>query len=290
MDKYSVLMSVYHKEKADYFKASVDSMLGQTVLPDEIVIVEDGPLTQSLYEAIDEYKNKYPEIFTIVKLEKNQGLGNALNAGLMKCRNELVARMDTDDISYPERCEKQLLAYEKNNNLDILGTQISEFIDTTDRVVSSRVVPTTHNDICEFARRRSPFNHPTVMYKRSKVLELGGYKGYGRKEDLELFISMVNENSYAENLEESLLYYRSNADNMRRRRTWTNCSEYIKIMFKFYKKGYSGISDMIYVVCGQLAMYLMPYFILEKLNKKYLRTSVDNSSVDRKERKECVEF
>ena len=273
-EKYSVLMSVYNKEKAEYLKLSIDSMIRQTVMPDEIVIVEDGPLTQELYSVIDYYTNKYPELFIIVKLEKNSGLGVALNEGLKWCTNELVARMDTDDISCPERCEKQLLKFKTCPELDIVGTQIAEFIDTPDNTVSSRIVPTTHEDICVFARRRSPFNHPTVMYKKSKVLELGGYKGYGRKEDLELIISMVNENSYAANIDESLLMYRSNLDNLSRRRTWENCSEYISIMYSFYKKGYLGISDIIYVVLGQLAMYCMPTIIIKKLNQKYLRKRI----------------
>lgn len=277
MEKYSVLMSIYQKEKVEYFKMSVDSMLKQTILPDEIVIVEDGPLTKELYEAIEDYQNHYPLIFRIVKLEKNCGLGAALNEGLKKCRNELVARMDTDDISYPERCEKQLLKFEEFPNLDIVGTQIKEFIDTPENTVSARIVPTTHNDILRFARRRSPFNHPTVMYKKSKVLELGGYKEFGRKEDLELFISMVNENSHAANLDEALLLYRSNADNFKRRRTWINCSEYIKIMLSFYKKGYLGFLDITYVILGQLAMYIMPCYFLEKLNKKYLRENISET-------------
>lgn len=275
MEKYSVLMSVYCKEKPEYFKMSVDSMLKQTISPDEIVIVEDGPLTKELYDVIDNYQKKYPAVFTIVKLEKNSGLGAALNEGLKKCRNELVARMDTDDISCPERCEKQLIKFENTPNLDMLGTQIKEFIDSPENTVSARIVPITHEDILVFARRRSPFNHPTVMYKKSKVLELGGYKEFGRKEDLDLFISMVNENSYAANLDEALLLYRSNADNFKRRRTWINCSEYIKIMWSFYRKGYSGVFDIIYVICGQLAMYFIPSCFLKKLSNKYLRESIN---------------
>ncbi len=271
MEKYSVLMSIYHKEKAEYFKTSIESMLKQTVLPDEIVIVEDGPLTEALYAVIDDCQKQHPSIFTIVKLKKNSGLGVALNAGLKKCRNELVARMDTDDISYPERCEKQLLEFKKNPDLDVLGTQIDEFVNEPSNVVSSRIVPTTHEEILKFARRRSPFNHPTVMYKKSKVLELGGYKEFGRKEDLELFISMVNENSHAANLSEALLWYRSNEDNFKRRRTWINCSEYISIMFSFYKKHYLNFFDLMYVVIGQLTMFLTPNKLLKLVSNTFLR-------------------
>ena len=112
--KYSVLMSIYHKEKPIFFVESVESMLKQTIKPDEIVIVKDGPLTPELDQTIKKYENQYSGLFTIVPLEKNLGLGLALNEGLKKCRNELVARMDTDDISLENRCELQLKEFDKN--------------------------------------------------------------------------------------------------------------------------------------------------------------------------------
>ncbi len=271
MEKYSVLMSVYNKEKPSYLRESIDSMVSQTEKPDEIIIVKDGPLGKELDDVIKEYKDKRPELFVILELPENKGLGNALNKGLEISKNELVARMDTDDISLPDRCKKQLMEFEKNKNLCIVGTQINEFIDQPTEIIRSRVVPLTYDDILEFSKRRSPFNHPTVMYKKSKVLELGGYRTYGRKEDLDLFIRMIHENSYAINLNEVLLLYRSNQDNLQRRRSWVNCSEYISIMYSFYKKGYSRITDILYVVVGQLAMYIMPRCIISKLSNKYLR-------------------
>ena len=271
MEKYSVLMSVYYKEKPEYLKDSINSMINQTVMPDEIIIIEDGPLTDELNNVIEFFKNKYSGLFVIEKLEHNVGLGAALNVGIKISKNELIARMDTDDIALPERCEKQLKAFEKNDKIDIIGTQIEEFIDTPDNVVSSRIVPLDYEGILKFSRRRSPFNHPTVMYKKSKVLDIGGYQPYGRKEDLDLFIKMVH-NGYAINLEEALLLYRTNNDNLKRRTTWTNCSEYIKIMFKFYRLGYSSTIDMIYVLLGQLSMYLMPKKITAILSNSFLRS------------------
>ena len=174
MEKYSVLMSVYNKEKPSYLRESIDSMVSQTEKPDEIIIVKDGPLDKELDDVIKEYKDKRPELFVILELPENKGLGNALNKGLEISKNELVARMDTDDISLPDRCKKQLMEFEKNKNLCIVGTQINEFIDQPTEIIRSRVVPLTYDDILEFSKRRSPFNHPTVMYKKTKVLELGG--------------------------------------------------------------------------------------------------------------------
>lgn len=269
--RYSVLMSVYSKEHPEYLTQALDSMINQTVVPDEIVLVEDGPLTEPLYAVIEGYKSNYPGLFNIVSLKENGGLGNALNQGIRVCHNELIARMDTDDISKPERCEKQIAAFMDDPKLDIVGTQIDEFLDTPENIISSRVVPSSHEEIVTFSRRRSPFNHPTVMYRKSAVEKMGGYKNYGRKEDLDLFIRMVNEGCKATNLPESYLCYRTNADNLQRRKTWNNCKEYIQIMYGFHRKGYNGLVDIIYVVAGQLLMFLTPERFTKKLSDRYLR-------------------
>lgn len=271
MEKYSVLMSVYYKENPDYFRASIESMIHQTIMPEQIVIVKDGKLTQKLDEVIDEYIKGYKNLFTIVTLEKNGGLGHALNEGLKVCRCELVARMDTDDISLPDRCEKQLKKFAANINLCICGTQINEFIDFPENVVSSREVPTEYEEIKKFARRRSPFNHPTVMYKKSEILKYGGYAEYGRKEDLDLFIRLINEGLYVENVGEALLLYRTNNENLMRRKSWKNCSEYIVIMYGFYKKKYISLNDFIFVLLGQSVMYIMPRRIASYLSNRFLR-------------------
>lgn len=272
-NKYSVLMSVYKNDNADSLSLAIDSMLHQTVLPEQFVIVEDGPVSNEIESIIANYESDSPDLFTIVRLEKNGGLGNALNQGLKVCRNELVARMDADDISCPERCEKQLKRFCQKSKLMILGTQIKEFIGVTSNVVSSRQVPCSYKEIRKFGRRRSPFNHPTVMFRKSAILRLGGYVAYGRKEDLDLFIRAINNNYYSENLSESLLFYRTSEDNFKRRKTWINCKEYILIMAGFYKKGYCSIVDLAYVIIGQLLMFITPSFIAKKLSDYFLRSN-----------------
>lgn len=271
MDKYSVLMSVYIKEKPEYLTKAIDSMLLQTVKPDEFLIVEDGPLTTELYSVLDKYE-KENSVVKRVRLEKNGGLGKALNIGLKQSKNELIARMDSDDISLPNRCEKELECFASDKDLCIVGTQIDEFVDTPENIISSRLVPLSNRAIKEFAKRRSPFNHPTVMYKRSKVLECGGYCSSGRKEDLDLFLNMVFSGYKCENLSESLLYYRAGADNLQRRKNWNNCIEYIDIIFKYYKKGFIGLSDLLYVIAGQLALFILPQSLARLLSNIALRS------------------
>lgn len=186
MEKYSVLMSLYKKEKPEYLRLAVDSMLNQTVKPDEIVLVEDGPLTDELYAVLDEYGDK----LTRVRNEKNLGLGLALNVGLKACRNELVARMDTDDISKPERCEKQLRYFEQHPETDIVGGDIAEFIGDETNIIGKRMVPQTNAEIREYMKKRCAFNHMSVMYKKTAVEAAGGYQDWFWNEDYYLWIRM----------------------------------------------------------------------------------------------------
>ena len=186
MEKYSVLMSLYKKEKPEYLRLAIDSMLNQTVKPDEIVLVEDGPLTDELYAVLDEYGDK----LTRVRNEKNLGLGLALNVGLGACRNELVARMDTDDISKPERCEEQLRYFEQHLETDIVGGDIAEFIGDETNIVCRRVVPQSNEEIQEYMKKRCAFNHMSVMYKKTAVEAAGGYQDWFWNEDYYLWIRM----------------------------------------------------------------------------------------------------
>lgn len=269
--KYSVLMSVYHKENPNYFTESIESMLRQSVKPDEIVIVKDGPLTKELDKVISDYVEKYPEFFNIIPLEKNVGLGLALNEGLKKCKNELVARMDTDDISLENRCELQINEFKNNPDLSIVGTWTNEFYDNPSCIITSRIVPEKHEDIIKFSRRRSPFNHPTVMYKKTAVLNCGGYRNVLRKEDIDLFVRMLHSGCKSMNIQKSLLLFRSNEDNYKRRKTWINCKSYILVIYNFWKMGYSSFFDFLFVVFTQLAMFLSPIWVLKIISNNILR-------------------
>jgi len=268
---YSVLMSVYHKENPEYFKTSIESMINQTLPPNEIVIVKDGKLTKILDDIIVEYQQSFPNLFTIVALDYNVGLGSALNVGLKMCKNELVARMDTDDISIKERCELQVREFMNNHSLSIVGSLIDEFYNDPNDIVSSRVVPTSHEEILQFSRRRNPFNHPTVMYRKSAVISCGGYGDFRRNQDLDLFVRMLNSGCIATNIDKSLVLFRANVDNLKRRKSWEKCTSYIKMIYNFWKKGYSSFSDLFIVTVSQLIVLLAPLWFLEWISNTYLR-------------------
>lgn len=275
--KYSVLMSLYKNEKAEYLDKSIMSMISQTVTPDEIVIVKDGPLTKELEDTLNNYLESYPNLFKIISSEKNLGLGLALNLGLRNCKNELVARMDTDDISLPTRCEKQLKKFIENKELGIVGAMIDEFSKDEGEIISSRKVPITYNEIYKFSKRRSPFNHPTVMYKKSLVLEVGGYRDLKKCQDFNLFGRMLQKGIKAENIPESLLLFRAGDNFMEKRGNWLSTKSYIKSSYGLLKIGYTNIFDFLYVLFGQLTIFIVPTFLRKIIYKKILRKDFKNA-------------
>lgn len=212
MTKYSVLMSVYKKEKASYLLEAVNSMLNQSVKPSEIVLVEDGPLTDELYTAIDLLVHENAHIFKIVKNEKNLGLGLALAKGLKECSYELVARMDTDDIARSNRISKQLLEFEKDDELSLCGGNIREFAGSVENTVGLRVVPVEDREIKKYIKNRCPFNHMTVMFKKNDVLKAGNYQHLLYNEDYLLWINMLKVGCKFKNIPEVLVDVRVDTD------------------------------------------------------------------------------
>lgn len=216
-EKYSVLMSLYYKEDARNFRTAIYSMIKQTLPPDEIVLVEDGPLTDDLYAVINEVEKEYPQLVTLVIHEKNQGLGCALCHGVEIARNEIVARMDTDDIAVLDRCEKQFEFLNEHPDISIVGGQIEEFIDYISNVVGKREVPTTDKELKKYLKKRCPFNHMTVMFRKSDVIEVGNYKDWFWNEDYYLWIRLALANKKFANLPEILVKVRTGIDMYQRR-------------------------------------------------------------------------
>ena len=267
MEKYSVLMSLYKKEHPEYLQLALDSMINQTIKPDDIVLVEDGPLTAELYGVVEKYK----DALHIVVNETNLGLGLALNRGLEACRNELVARMDTDDISKPDRCEKQLKRFAEKPELAIVGAHIDEFVGEPSNIISQRRVPITSEAIYNYAKKRSAFNHPSVMYRKSAVLAEGGYGDLKRNQDVDLFGRMLFKGYRAENIDEALLWFRSSDELAVRRKSWENTWSYIATIKKFWKMGYSSFGNYVMVAVAQMGMYLMPVGVQNWVYRKVLR-------------------
>lgn len=258
MAQLSVLMSLYIKEKPEYARACFESLLRQTIIADEWVIVEDGPLTNEMYELLDEYQEKFPGLIRRIPLEKNQGLGLALRAGIPECKNEIIARMDTDDIAREDRFEKQLMEFEKHSDLDICGSHIIEFEGMVDNELSRRKVPITHEEIVKYQKTRSAFNHMTVMYKKGSVLKAGNYEHCPLMEDDMLWVRMILSGAHCSNVDDYLVYARTGTAMIERRGGWTYYKKFRDGKKKIKSTGFISESDYLEAVVPQMLVSLMP--------------------------------
>ena len=214
---YSVLMSVYQKEKPEWFRLAVQSMLDQTVRPDEVVLVCDGPLTSELDKVITEFCHDWGETVRVHRLPENRGLGLALKAGLEICSHEIVARMDTDDVAAPDRMERQLAVLEADETISAVGGQIAEFTETPERIMDYRCVPLTHSEIVKRIASRNPMNHVTVTFRKSHVEKAGSYQDFLWFEDYHLWARMIAAGCRFANLPDTAVYVRIDENVYKRR-------------------------------------------------------------------------
>ena len=271
MHSFSVLLSLYHKESPVYLSQSLDSVFNQTMPPAEVVLVEDGPLTDELYAVVETYRSKYPQL-KVVKLPQNGGLGKALNVGLQHCSYELVARMDTDDIAYPDRFEKQLRVYLSHPEIDLCGAWIAEFEGDISHVVSVRKVPEMQSEIMRYAKRRNPINHPVVMFRKTAVFNAGGYQHFPLFEDYYLWVRMLMDGACFYNLQECLLYFRLSKDMFKRRGGWRYALTELRLQRLFYRMRFIDMLLLLKNCAFRLVARLMPNCLRAMLYKRLIRS------------------
>lgn len=268
--KYSVLMSVYAKEKPEFLRKSMMSMYNQTVPTDDFVLVCDGPLNKKLDKVIGDMQKKFGERLRVFRLEENQGLGLALKFGVKKCKNELVARMDSDDVSNKNRIKKELKVFDKMD-VDVVGSNIVEYDEKMKTKLGKRIVPEQHDDIVRMLKKRNPMNHMTVIFKKSKVVAAGGYKEMMFFEDYYLWARMINRGCVFYNLQDSLVSVRGD-DRMHARRGSLRYVACIK-SFEYELKAMNMINTVQYGfnLVGRSAVALMPNKMRDVVYSKVLR-------------------
>lgn len=236
--EFSLLLPIYARDKVDYLRRAFRSSVNdQTVKPSEVVVVQDGPVPQELADALAELIEASPVPASVVALPENRGLARALDHGMAACRFDVIARMDADDISLPERFEKQLEGI--RSGLDLVGTGMFEFADEVGTVIGRRVPPTGQQTIELYSRFHDPFNHPTVMYRRSAVEKAGGYIDVGLMEDYWLFARMIHSGAKVENLPEPLVMYRVGDGAYARRGGLGQLKAELRLQREFRKIGFT---------------------------------------------------
>ncbi|HBI61712.1 MAG TPA: amylovoran biosynthesis protein AmsE [Lachnospiraceae bacterium] len=271
---YSVLMSVYYKEKAEFLWESMESIYNQTVPTDDFVLVCDGKLKKSLETVINKMQIKFGDVLHVVRLEENSGLGNALNKGMKYCRHELVARMDSDDISIPERCAKQIQIFLEQPRVSIVSGTVLEFSGTAGKADAQRRLPERQEDIIKFAKKRNPFNHPCVMFKKSKVEAAGGYQDLYLLEDYYLWLRMLRNGCQGYNLQEPLLWMRADAGLYKRRGGWKYAKSQVALLHYMKKQEVINTSEFFICSVTRGIMAVIPDCIREELYWKLVREKV----------------
>ncbi|MEJ5139575.1 MULTISPECIES: glycosyltransferase [Acinetobacter] len=272
---FSILLSLYHKEKSEYLDLCFDSIWLQQVLkPTEIVLVLDGPIGGELTACVQKWQSKIDDVLKIIALPQNVGLGKALNEGLKHCSNEWVFRMDTDDICTPDRFESQIDFIKKHPDVVLFGGQVLEFENEPNDSQVLKAVPTTNEEIRQFAQKRCPFNHMTVAYKKSIINELGGYQHHLFMEDYNLWLRVIGAGYLVANLPDIVLYARvGNGMHSRRKGLEYIKSEKQLLDLKKELKLQNPIHGNILFLIRS-ALRLVPSSLLGKFYNTFLRKKV----------------
>lgn len=271
---YSVLMTVYAREKPAYFEQAIRSMLFQTDRTDDFVIVCDGPLTPQLDAVISHYTQMEPELFHIIRCEENLGSGTASRMGLLACKNELIVRMDSDDIAVSDRARVLLDAFRREPELAAVGGQMAEFVHDPAQVIGYRILPTEPEELRRYAASRSPLNNITVMLRKSAAIAVGNYSDIRTREDYELWIRLLGNGYRIRNLDRVLAYARVGEDMYERRRglEYSKYTVYTeKVLLEF---GFINRLEYCFSLCARfVASVLLPKKLSYWLFRRFMRKS-----------------
>jgi len=271
LPEYSVLMSVYDRELPENLNESIESMLMQSYPPSEFVLVCDGELTDRLNVIVKSFEDEYRKIFRIVRIDENVGPGKALNKGIEACSFGYIVRMDSDDISLPNRCLKQMLLFAVKPKLDITGTYVEEFDDGTDETICVKKVPIMHNEILEYSKRRNPFNRQTIAFRKSTAEKIGGYSDLKLCEDYEFVTKMLAAGARGQNIPEALVRYRVDENTPVIRKSWRLTKAFIKVRWVIFLSGYIGLTDFLSPCVLQLGLFILPRKFTSWVYRRFLR-------------------
>ena len=268
---FSVLMSIYKSADPQFLQEAINSILRQTLMPAEIVIIIDGKVPEKIETVLDEYKSKYDGLFNIIQLKQNVGLALALRTGVLNCKYDLVARMDQDDICREDRFEKEIAGFIENDGVSMVGSYVAEFYDDVNQIKSIRKVPLSFEEVKKFARKRNPMNHMTVVFKKKAVLDCGNYKDFLSNEDYHTWVRMIVNGHKIINIPEPLVYARTGLDMYKRRGGIEYARRDYILEKEFYNMGFITAYEMIVNIALRIPVRLMPNKLRELIYLKYLR-------------------
>ena len=274
--EFSVLMTVYDKEKPYNLRKSLLTSYQQTIKPTEIILVCDGELTQELYDEIERIKSEIP-ILKVYQLDTNVGSGPASRFGVEKCNTDLIARMDSDDYSVETRFEKQIKAFEENPNLVMVGTNI---LEKNTEFTALKTVPKKTEEIREYSKFRNPFNNPSSMMKKEYILKVGNYRKFRYLEDYDLTMRLIHDNPTKDflNIQEPLVIMQTNNSSYLRRGGLLYVKTEFFLQTDFYKRGYISKVELCRNIFIRNIVRVMPNSMRKLIYKKKMRESVEVKS------------
>ena len=235
--KFSVITSVYKSDVPEYVRMALESTFNQTLVPDEVVCVADGPIPDELKAVVEEFHTKYPEIMHPLYLEKNGGLGEAMRIASLEAKYDYLARMDSDDICMPDRFEKQMRCFEEDPELSIVGGMITEFEGDPENVFAKRILPLEDTEIKKMMRGRCAVNHVTVIFKKADLMKAGNYQPFYLQEDQYLWARMMLAGCKFRNIPDIVVNVRSGRDQLARRGGWKFFKSVVRVFWFMYKNG-----------------------------------------------------
>lgn len=270
-EPFSVLLAIYEGDDPDALRRSLDSVFDQSVEPDEVVVVEDGPITPALEAVLQEFEQERPDVLVRTALETNQGLGAALNHGIQACSHDLVARHDADDVAMSDRFELQLEYLAEHPEVDVVGGYIAEFSSNPENVGTVREVPSEPDEVRSYAKYRCPMNHPSVMYRRQSVLEAGNYRPLRSMQDYDLWMRMLSEGFVLTNLPEVIVHCEAGSDLYQRRGGLSKARLELELQYRFLKLGMVPVPIFILNIGARIPMRLAPKSIRKFVYRSILR-------------------
>ena len=269
--QFSVLIATYEGDDPDDLARAIQSVIDQKVRPDEVVIVEDGPLTPKLETTLDELVAEYPKLLRRTSLSRNQGLGAALNHGVEACSHEWIARMDSDDIAVTDRFERQLEYINEHPETDVVGGYIGEFAEDPTAVETVREVPTTPEEVRSAARFRCPLNHPTVLFRRSSVLDVGNYRPLRSMQDYDLWMRMLAAGHTLANVPAVLVKCEAGEDLFDRRGGVEYAKTETRLQYEFLRLGVISLPVFLLNICARIPLRLLPTGVRSVVYRTFLR-------------------
>lgn len=270
---FSVVMPVYAGDEPEYVGKALESLQEQSYCPNEVLLIVDGPIPGGLEQILSDWKQGSELPIRIYRLESNQGLGNALREGVLNAENDIIARMDADDIAVKSRFEDELSLLTSNPEVDIVGGQIVEFDSEYTEPLTKRTVPTKHTEIVDEAQFRSPMNHATVMFRRQAVLDAGNYRSVDRMEDYDLWIRMITNGATFANLPQVLLHVRAGRDFFGRRGGLEYAREEFNRQTEFYRRGFIGLPRYLFNILMRVPFRLVPDSVREFVYRRFARAN-----------------